>query len=477
MNHAPIRALAVLAAASLAACADTGTPDTPLAPTRAPSLATNTSLASIDGNYLVLFKGNGVPAGFADRVAALGGTVIFAHGGAGVGAVAGLSPEAAAQLGSSPGVAALEVDDMQVLSPMMDEVAQADVAADAVESAAAPATAFFFPRQWNLRAISAPAAWTGGRLGSPNVKVAILDTGLGYTHPDLAGHVDLANSKSFVPSDDALVAAFFPGAHPIADLHYHGTHVGATVSSNAIAAAGVTSRVTLVGLKVCNVNGQCPTSGVLAAVLYASDLGVHVANMSLGGTFQRRDASAQGGFGPSFLAILNQTFTYAHRKGVTFVVSAGNDALDMDHDGNGFKIYCSVSTVICVSATGPTASASVNGPFTNVDAPSPYSNFGRSAVSVAAPGGSQRPVWAACSTFSLQLPVCRTGTFIVGLNGTSMAAPHTTGTAALIAETVGRNPAQVRARLQQSADDLGEPGTDPHYGKGRINAARAAGVI
>jgi subtilisin family serine protease len=476
MNHAPTRALAVLATAALAACADTGTSDTPLAPSRAPSLATSTTL-SVDGNYLVLFKGNGVPTGFADRVAALGGSVIFAHGGAGVGAVAGLSPEAAATLGSSPGVAALEVDDVQVLSPMMDsELAQADLGS-AVESPAAPATAFFYARQWNLPAIGAPAAWTGGRLGSPSVKVAILDTGLGYTHPDLQGRVDLVNSKSFVPSDDALVAALFPGAHPVADLHYHGTHVGATVSSNAAAAAGVTSGVTLVGLKVCNVNGSCPTSGVLAAVLYASDLGVHVANMSLGGTFLRRDASAAGGFGPSFLAILNQTFNYAHRKGVTFVVSAGNSALDIDHDGNGYKIYCSVPSVVCVSATGPTASGGVNGPFINVDALASYSNYGRSAISVAAPGGNQRPVWAACSTFSLQVPVCRTGTFIVGLNGTSMASPHAAGVAALIAEDVGRSPAQIRARLQQSADDLGAPGTDPAYGKGRVNAARAAGVI
>jgi subtilisin family serine protease len=474
MNHAPIRALAVLAAATLAACADTGTTDTPLAPSRAPSLSTSVGLTSIDGNYLVLFKGNGVPAGFANRVAALGGSVIFAHGGAGVGAVAGLTPEAAATLGSSPGVAAMELDDATVLAPIMDEVVQADVG---VESPAAPATAVFFPRQWHLRAIDAHTAWAGGRLGSPSVKVAILDTGLGYTHPDLAGRVDLANSVSFVPSDNALVAAFFPGAHPVADLHYHGTHVGATVSSNAVAAAGVTSGVTLVGVKVCSVNGQCPTSGVLAGVLYAADLGVDVANMSLGGAFLRRDASAAGGFGPSFLAILNQTFTYAHRKGTTLVVSAGNSGLDMDHDGNGYKIYCSVPTVICVSATGPTASGSVNGPFVNVDALAGYSNFGRSSVSVAAPGGNQRPVWAACSSFSLQLPVCQTGTFIVGLTGTSMASPHTAGVAALIAEDVGHSPSQIRARLQQSADDLGEPGTDPAYGKGRINAARAAGVI
>jgi subtilisin family serine protease len=328
-----------------------------------------------------------------------------------------------------------------------------------------------------MRAVQANVAWTAGRRGSSAVKVAILDTGLGYTHADLNGRVDLVNSKSFVPSDDALVAAYFPGAHPVADLHYHGTHVGATVASNAVAAAGVTSGVTLVGVKVCNVNGQCPTSGVLAGVLYAADLGVHVANLSLGGPFNRRDASAAGGDGPSFLAVINKTFNYAHTKGTTVVVSAGNNALDMDHDGNGYKAYCSAPSVICVSATGPTAAAGINGPWTNVDALAGYSNYGSSAVNVAAPGGTFSSVYAACSRFSLVVTVCQTGTFVVGLGGTSMAAPHVTGTAALIAEDVGRNPGQIRAKLQQSADDLGPLGTDPAYGKGRINVARAVGVI
>lgn len=473
MNYPSARLLTLVAAAAtgLAACDDLKT-DTPLAPSNAPSLSTAAS--PIDGSYLVLFKGNGVPAGFASHVAALGGTVIFAHGGAGIGAVAGLTPEAATQLGASSGVAAVEADDMTVLAPMVGEVEEFGAT---VESPSAPATAAFFPRQWHLRAIGANVAWAAGRRGSPAIKVAILDTGLGYTHPDLNGRVDLASSRSFVPSDDALVALNFPGAHPVADLHYHGTHVGATVSSNAIAAAGVTSGTTLIGVKVCNVNGSCPTSAVLAGVVYAADAGAHVANLSVGGRFNRRDASAAGGDGPSFLAIINRAFNYAHGNGTQMVVSAGNNAIDMDHDGNGYKAYCSAPHVICVSATGPTATAGTNGPWTNVDALAPYSNYGRSAVSVAAPGGGTSPVWAACSRFSLQVPVCRTGNFVVGLNGTSMASPHAAGTAALIAEDVGRNPSQIRARLQGTADDLGQPGTDPAYGKGRINVARAAGVI
>jgi subtilisin family serine protease len=58
-----------------------------------------------------------------------------------------------------------------------------------------------------------------------------------------------------------------------------------------------------------------------------------------------------------------------------------------------------------------------------------------------------------------------------------MAAPHVAGVAALIAGQVGRSPAQISARLQQTADDLGQPGVDPAYGKGRVNAARAVGAL
>ena len=463
-------AVALACALVATACVDQAT-----APPSVPSIAgPSTSVSTtVQGSYLVRATGNRFPTDFAASVQALGGTVTFAHNGAGVGAVSGLTEAAAAQLAGLRGIASVDDDNFTTIGlPSAPQTENASV-----QSPAAPATAFFFPRQWHLRAIEAPAAWAAGRLGLPSTRVGILDTGLGYTHVDLAGRVDLVNSVSFVPSDDALVAAFFPGAHPVADLHYHGTHVGATVASNALAAAGVTSGVTLVGIKVCNVNGQCPTSGVLQGVLYAADQGLPVANMSLGGNFERKDASARGGLSPSFIATINQVFNYAHQNGTQMVVSAGNSAIDMDHDGNGYKAYCSAPTVVCVSATGPTASAGTNGPWTDPDAQASYSNFGVSSVNVAAPGGTAAGrVWAACSTFSLQVPVCQAGGFIVGLGGTSMAAPHVSGLAALISEDVGANPSQIRARLQQSADDLGAPGADPIYGKGRINVRAALGL-
>lgn len=194
-------------------------------------------------------------------------------------------------------------------------------------SPGAPGTAIIFGAQWNLRQIRADAAWAAGKLGSPATKVSILDTGLGYTHIDLQGRVDLASSRSFLKaSGNQRVEAAFPGAHPVADLHYHDTHVGATVASHAILAAGVSSGTQLVGLKVCEPGGpnvdpklawlpSCPISATLGAILYAADIGLPVINMSLGGLTLQRFMSSRGGLGASLGAIINYVVHYAHKQG------------------------------------------------------------------------------------------------------------------------------------------------------------------
>lgn len=502
MSH---RTTALSAAALLAigACTD--------APTSAPVRAADRPALSVTAGqeadtYLVRFKGSGVPAGFAAQVAQLGGEVIFAHAGVGIAAVGGLNGAAADQLAVRSDVAAVDADATTEIEVGAGEVESAEPSDAAPASPSNPALSAFITRQWNMTAVSAPAAWSAGKQGNASVRVGILDTGIDYLHPDLVGRVDLRASRSFLSAaENARVQAAFPGAHPVADLNYHGTHVAATVVSNGYLAAGVGSAATLVGLKVCTpgtaangFRGSCPTSSTLNAILYAADAGLDVINMSLGGTFSRRAASARGGDGPSFLATINRVMNYANRKGTAVVVSAGNSAIDIDHDGNGYKAYCSAAAVICVSATGPTAGRLV-ARFTgdrighyvgvlDVDALAGYSNYGRSGISVAAPGGNALPVWAACSGFTIVVPSlagCRTRLYtsprswrgsVVGLAGTSMAAPHVTGLAAIIAAEVGHNPAQITARLQQSADDLGQPGTDPAYGKGRINVARGAGL-
>ena len=445
------------------------------------------SVSAFAGDYVFTFKDDTVPAGFGDAVAAQGGELVFQH--RILAFVRGLSAEGAAAIGGIAGIEEVKSD----VSFALDDVQVADVEPvyDEVMSPAAPATAFFYPRQWHLRRVGANVAWAAGRLGSPAVKVAILDTGIDRrnpitgqaSHPDLVGRVDYSQGAQFQLDNPLCIPAGFT-FNPTDDLHFHGTHTGATVASNASAAAGMTSGVTLVPVKVLGLTSATPTPGgcsggsgsfgaVLSGVLYAADIDADVANMSLGGGF------AKAGNG-SFIGLIHEVFNYARSQGTLVVVSAGNSAWDLDHDGNSYLTYCNTPGNMCVSATGPTSNGGVNGPWLNEDNLASYSNFGRSSISVAAPGGNGTSrVTAACSRSAVAagLAVCRTGTFVVGSNGTSMAAPHVSGLAALLVEDIGRNrPSQIKNRIQQSSDDLGPNGTDPAYGKGRINVPRALGL-
>ncbi|HEV2149659.1 MAG TPA: S8 family serine peptidase [Longimicrobiaceae bacterium] len=472
MHHFRLASFLLAGTVALSACADDVTAP---AATHAPADAVFSAGSPEAGRHLFVFTTRSIPADFGARVAAAGGTIEKAFAQLGIAATQGLSPEAAESLGAAADVAHWNPEIQVVLDAPVGEMIL-DAIEDEVLSEPAspgnPTTASFYPRQWHLRQIGADRAWAAGRLGSRKVKVGILDTGIDYRHADLAGLVDLSLSKSFIPSENAVVQQLFPGAHEVADLHYHGTHVAATVASNAVAAAGVTSNVTLVGLKVLNRNGSGSTFGTLNAIEYAADVGLDVINMSLGipVALPRRDNAA-------FNEMINRVMTYAHSRGVTVIVAAGNENMDLDKLGNAIKVYCTASTVACISATGPTSRTAVNGPWQNIDAKASYSNYGRAYVHVAAPGGNgSSSVTAACSGFSLNVPVCRTGTFVVGLNGTSMASPHAAGLAALMVERYGRKPSEVKEALAKFSDDLGPLGNDPVYGKGRINVAKALGL-
>jgi subtilisin family serine protease len=470
MKFVKLASLLAASTVGLAACADQTTG--PIA--ASPSM--NEAAAGETPRHIFNFSSATIPADFAARVAAAGGTVEKSFAAIRIVSVRGLTPDAAAALGAAADISNWSPDVALTLAPPADVAVEPEAMGEAVtteaNSVSNPATASFYARQWHLRQIGADQAWAAGHLGSPTVKVGILDTGLDYRHPDLLGKVDLSLSKSFVPQDNAQIQSMFPGAHEIADLHYHGTHVGATVSSNAVAAAGVTSKVTLVGIKVLDKNGNGNSFSTLDAIVYAADIGLDVINMSLG-IASPLPRNQYAWFNEMMLRATN----YAHSKGMTVVVSAGNENIDLDHMGGAFKAYCTATHVICISATGPTSQVSVNGPWTNIDSKASYSNYGRSFVDFAAPGGNGvSRVTAACSGFSVVQPICRTGTFVLGINGTSMASPHAAALAALMVEEHGRNPGRIASAIGRSADDLGQPGNDPIYGKGRINVARALGL-
>lgn len=448
------------------------------------------------GRYLVVFKPGRSAAGAIDEELRSGGQLEGLHEQFGFAVVAGLSPQAAARLRTAPDVSAVEPD---VEFPLESIAETEGLAAGelSTESATAPQTAAFFARQWNMRAIAANTAWAAGFLGSSSVSVAILDSGIDYLWPDLAGRVDLSRSISLRSDDDARLAFWFPGSgrHPITDLSAHGTLVSAIVASNSNIFAGVTTRTTLFGVKVCNVFGTCSVLATLNGIVYAADHGADVINMSLGGGHLKRAA-------PGVVSVFNSVMNYANRRGTLIVVSAGNDSADIDHTGNVYYHYCDSPHVVCVSATGPTAAPTPSGPFANPDAIAPYTNFGRSAITVAAPGGGVTTanafVSGPCSSTALAWhqpdpptptsplpppiidgPRCPLpGLYGLRAAGTSFSSPHVAGAAAQLVALMGRGqPSQIRATLVKSADDLGQPGTDPFYGRGRLNIARAIGAI
>jgi subtilisin family serine protease len=512
----------VLTALSLAACS----PDL-VAPIKAPTSA-NFALgkATTSGNYIVLMRGNGIAKGFAEQVTKLGGYVNFSHAATGFATVSGLSAAGAKQLATLNGIADVQADAAVALDTPVAaaEADAADVADPSIDSQANPATASRYAWQWNMRLIGATNAWAAGKLGSSGVTVAILDTGIDYDLPDFKGSVDglvdLSRSTSFMntfvpatdtstirPADDTVSKYFFSTRNKISDYNGHGTNVATQVSSRAAALAGVTSKTTLIGVKVLGSNGVGSFGQILSGVIWAADHGADVANMSLGGAFGKAGNGRLVGF-------INQIFNYAKQQGMLIVVAAGNDGSDLQHNLNVYSSFCDAPHVVCVSSVGPTTWTG------DGNLPAYYTNFGQSVVTVAAPGGNgvltadgkalvvspgwpwgPAPtgagvaswVWSYCSKTLIggwtippatvpptippplhipSLTACAAGNRITGYIGTSQASPHVAGLAALLVDKYGRgHPQDIKQYIIDSADPI-----DPAYGRGRINVAAALGL-
>lgn len=456
-THHPSLMAAALAAILIAGCTDpTTTPRTmsPGGPSFSIAAPTPTD------QHVFMMHGGVIPETFAADVAAAGGTLVRAHDEIGVAVVKGLSDEAAAAL--AQGVAEVERDVMLQWVPTLEDVQasvfEESVADDVIPAAGNPLTAVFLPLQWNMRQIHALEAWAN-RTGAPNVRVAIIDTGLDPDHIDQANTIDQASSIAFVPSVSSPPTW--------ADDQFHGTHVGGIVTTNNIGTAGVAPNVTLIAIKVFNAAGQGTFADVIAGLIHAANVHADVANLSLGALFPK------SGLG-TLVGALNKAVNYANAHDVLVVSAAGNDGADLQHDQNYVEEPCEAGTGICISSTGPT------------DTKSSFSNYGVSAINVAAPGGEAGPpptsfVLSPCSSRSVlpQLITCRTRTRYLFAIGTSQATPHASGTAAFLDSQYGGtlNPAQLQAALQQCSDDLGKTGTDPLYGQGRINVFKTVNQV
>ena len=374
---------------------------------------------------------------------------------------------------------AKDVEVMWIPNPQVDAAGVQSLAGPGAAPQGDPWNAGFFYRQWNMIITQTLQAWQQGFLGSPQVKVAVLDTGICAHHQDLAGKVDAGQSAAFVAEDRPCWGGGptpnCPGCPAWEDYYFHGTHVAGIVSTNNIGTAGMAPNVRLRAVKVLRCTGSGPFSAVIQGIMYAVDTGNDVINMSLGAGFYKNAGPGPGSLG-LLVAALNKAVNYAQTEGVLVVSAAGNESYDMDKDRNVTFVPCQSGSGVCVGGT------------TNTDALATYSNHGVSGPQLAAPGGGSpysgpwynRYVWSPCSYHSLLIPACGTigPIWYLGAYGTSMAAPHVAGAAALVDSIAPAGPGsqragQLRNALLKGADDLGKPGTDNIYSQGRLNTLRA----
>ena len=453
-------------------------------------------------SYLLLAKGNKLPAGLAAQVQAAGGSLTSSVPEIGVAFAVSSSDDFRAKASAITG---LESASHAVSTQWISE--EPKVAGPSIQAGNPPASGdddFFFDLQWGHDAVDAPEAWDAGARGD-GARVAVIDTGFDTDHPDLAPNVNLALSRSFVPGESL--------EYEIDDPFSHGTHTAGTVAAadNSFGTIGVAPDAELVLVKGLPDAGCGSDAPILEGVVYAASQAVDadVISMSLGAPLEKSGYLEPGCLdGPEDdVWVTAQEVTevrkawaravdYALKQGATVIASAGNDAEDKDHTNNLIHLPSDTPGVISVAATGPLGWGV--DPDTDLDEPAFYTNFGQSAVDVAAPGGNvdfslrQGPqnTWPVCNVAGVvQFCWAFDLVFSTGSSldpnvatwywsaGTSMAAPHVAGVAAII---VGENggsmsPSHVEAALRASADDLGKPGNDDFYGAGRVNAASAAG--
>ncbi len=304
-----------------------------------------------------------------------------------------------------------------------------------------------FDDLYGVKITSCPEAWDTAK--GRGITVAVVDTGVDNSHPDIAANI-WTNTKEIAGNgidddnngyiDDTWGWDFANGDSSPADDHGHGTHVAGTIAAagnNGIGIIGVAPEARIMPIKALDSDGGGYDTALASAIIYAARNGADVINNSWGGK--------------GYSQVIKEAVDIANELGAVVIAAAGNNDSDA-----GVFFPGGLENVITAAAIDHT------------DQKAEFSNWG-SCVEVAAPG---------VDILSLRAAGTSRGTPVGGqytvLSGTSMAAPHVAGAAALI---LSHHPEfsnnQVSAVLQSSATDIMSPGFDYATGYGRINAAKA----
>jgi lantibiotic leader peptide-processing serine protease len=399
--------------------------------------------------YVVLFTGmGGLPANASKLVADAGGTVTTTLPQLGAVRVSSARDDFATVVASSPQVAGVGVDAVRQLIPSDDAGGSAPRPATAPASGGDPLSG----QQWDKARIGASATGSYAvQRGRRDVVVAVLDTGADTSHPDIAPNLDLARSRSFVPSEP-----------DVQDHNGHGTWCLSAVAAplNGVGIAGVAPNVTTLALKVLDRTGAGSFSGIAQALVYAADQHVDVASLSLGALIDRKDKVDY--------ELMRRAVAYARGAGVLPVAAVGNDDLDLSDRkvlDSLVELPADLPGVVGVGSTG------------SLDRKAYYSNYGSKQIDVVAPGGDRRfqppgpgidgggrvlGAWPA-ETIDAVDPTLREqdgGADYAWEQGTSMAVPDVAGVAALVVSQFGHphmKPDTVEKILEASASPLACP--------------------
>jgi subtilisin family serine protease len=422
-------------------------------------------------SYVVNVKpGQGTSAYVKKAVDKAGGTIVTSYDQIGVIVVHSSNPDFAKTIRTVRGVQSAGATRTAPLPTAVTADLGAPKVLSAAEVARAEAAAGQDPLeslQWDLPAIKADKAHEKS-LGSEKVTVAVIDTGVDDTHPDIAPNFDRKASVNCVSGKpDTSDGAWRPGAAESP----HGTHVAGEIAAakNGVGMTGVAPGVKVSGIKVSNPDGFFYTEAVVCGFVWAAEHGVDVTNNSYYTDpwyFNCENDPDQ----KALLDAVTRASRYAEKKGAVNVAAAGNENYDLaadeitdpssPNDSTPGERVVDPSTCLDIPTQLPgvvtVASTGAKG------IKSSFSNYGLRVADIAAPGGDstayQKPEAPATSGLILgTLPGGKWGY----MAGTSMAAPHVAGVAALIKSTHPyASPALVKALLYAQADAT--PCTDPY---------------